>query len=118
MAPDSNDPFLGPVLVCAQLRLPTHPQGQLLRPPGLSAHLQVGVQLRMRTASLRTLLSSGYVPVQAAHRLIRVPGAPLQLPHLSAQQHKCLRGLMYCHAHRGSLWREPAAGLVSAAQAP
>ena len=52
LVPHPNGPFLGPVLVCAQLRLPTHPQGQLLRPPGLSAHQQEGVQLRTDMACL------------------------------------------------------------------
>ena len=54
LVPNPKCPFLGPVLVGAQLRLPTHPQGQLLRPPGLSAHQQEGVQLRTCTSSLRS----------------------------------------------------------------
>ena len=53
LVPNSNGPFFGPILVSAQLRLPTHPQGQLPRPPGLSTHQQEGVQLHPCTASLR-----------------------------------------------------------------
>ena len=116
LLPDPNSPFLGPVLVRAQLRLPTHPQGQLLRPPSLSAHQQESIQLCTCTNSLRRLVPKGCVPSQAARRPFRLPGLPLQLPHLSIQQLQGLQGRVYGYGFKGALCRKanPAAGLVSA----
>ena len=99
--PDPNSPFLGPVLVGAQLRLPTHPQGQLLRPPGLSAHQQEGIQLRTGTASLRSLFPKailpGRLPIDLADYLERCCSSSISV-HISRNAFNCRSTAMVSEA--------------------